>query len=80
MNHSLTKVRSLNSYIEYDADFSNKNVLNIDVKWFIDDRLVNTRLIELDIVEYEIQWVGCPSICKDDREYFNKVLKLIAFG
>lgn len=80
MNHSLTKVRSLNSHIEYNADFSNKEVLNINVNWFIEDRLVNTRIIELNIVKSEIQWIGCPSICEDDREYFNKVLKLIAFG
>jgi hypothetical protein len=80
MKHSVTVQRSINSYLEYEVDFSDKEIVNITINWFISGKLVNSRFIELAVVEKEIQWIGCPSINKSEREYFNKLLKLIAFG
>lgn len=79
MNYSLIKKRGLNSHIEYNGNFCDK-MFHIDIKWFIKDRLFLSRLIKFNIIDNKIQWINCPSISEDIQEYFNKILKLIAFG
>ena len=81
MKICFTKKRAVNSYREFAGDFGDKTTLNIDVNWYIDSKLVLSTKIEAPILDSKIEWalVG-SSIDLETREFFNKALKVLAFG
>lgn len=81
MKYSFVKKRAINSYWNITGDFSKKEKLTLCIDWIIDDKLVHSRIEEIQIIDSKISWIMCSaSIDEKIREYFEKVYKLIVFG
>ncbi len=79
MKLSFNKKRAENSYKTYIGDFNDKSNLSMEVKWFIDEQLVLSNYYEFPIISGSIHWVGLAHET-DVKDFFDKALKLIAFG
>lgn len=79
MKFSYSKKRSINSRKEYIGSFDDKSRLQLEIKWIIDEKEVLSQFYDFPIFNSKINWVSI-FIDNEIKNYFDKALKLIAFG